>query len=86
MVDKVHLLVHFTFASLENPETMRFSEKTMYFESPMPHCFYLQPEQLQNWQMLRFSLSYGTDTTYNGDKKEACLGAYKKIKNVRILD
>jgi hypothetical protein len=52
----------------------------------MPHCFYLQPEQLQNWQMLRFSLSYGTDTTYNGDKKEACLGAYKKIKNVRILD
>ena len=38
MVNKVHLLVHFMIDSLENPETKRFSKKTMYFESPIPHC------------------------------------------------
>ena len=44
---------------------------------------------LQNWKaLLSTDLPDGMyfEVTYNGDKKEAYLDAYKKIRNVKISD
>ena len=44
---------------------------------------------LQNWKaLLSTDLPDGMyfEVTYNGDKKEAYLDAYRKIKNVKISD